>query len=141
MAKCDICGEGAGWFRARHEACLAKQRAGYPRLLAAVEEAARGRAVGAGIEARLKELAASHFQSTHRLREAIVVGWKNVFVGHVRGAPLSPTEADALLSLRDVLQLRDDELRRVDVLAPFKRVEPELRSLAAEAAAAREAAD
>jgi len=109
MARCELCGKPAGWFKTKHDECTAARKQGWSEMVTT----AKGALVARRHErllSELQEVAAKYGIPNDFIRNSLVVAWTSALDEALEDGLLSNDEEDSLAQFQSAFELRRDEL-------------------------------
>lgn len=110
MAKCDLCGQDAGFLRKRHKECQQKYDTGAKLIQEKAQAAALASPDFTALEHDLSSVATASFIADTTLRALLAEAWQSAVLDALEDNVLSSEEERALVAFKDHFSLAQDEL-------------------------------
>lgn len=110
MAKCDLCGADAGFFRKRHKSCENQYQAGWVESVRLVAKAALESAHTPSLESQLAEIARRSYIKPYERKKILIEGWQQAVDTALEDGVLTAEEEDSLTKFGNSYSLSQEDL-------------------------------
>lgn len=110
MAKCDLCGQDAGFLRKRHKECEARLQAGRSDIVALVGQSVLTAPDIPALRTRMADIGQRSFLTPEDQTQLVIEGWQRAVERALDDDVLSREEEQSLMEFADSLSLTRDDL-------------------------------